>query len=268
MQTWNEQTRTIWVTLAPLVLINLIALSTVPIFAYFRKKNPSATDSIGEVKKRHHSKFLSLWFKEYWYWITSPIEKLALAVGLTPNFFTTLGFFISALAGYFFYRGYWGMAGWTLIIGGSCDLMDGRVARATGHTSVSGAFYDSVMDRYGELVCFAGLAGYYRNHFMFWVVLAAITGSMMVSYTRARGQAAGVDCDKGPMQRPERIVYLAVGSIFSPMMAYLLSPWGSLPSEFLTMLALILIAVMTNLTALYRLLWVYKRLPAAKVHSS
>jgi len=69
-----------------------------------------------------------------------------------------------------------------------------------------------------------------------------------------------VDCDGGMMQRPERIVYLGVGAIFSPLLAYLLRPYFSLPLDFLLVLAILLIAVMTNVTALYRMAWIYRKL--------
>ncbi len=249
----------LWYSLGPLVAVNIFALSTVPIFAYLRKKNPSLV-SLGEVKKRHHSKLLSVWFKEYWYWINNPVEKMAIRFKLTPNFFTVLGVVISIGAGLSFYYGYVGIAGWLIILGGTCDLIDGRIARATQTSSAAGAFYDSVMDRYGEFFCLIGIAGYYRNSWMLWVVLLAMMGSMLVSYTRARGQAVGIDCDLGPMQRPERIVYLGVGSIFSPLFAHLLKPYVHLPVETLSIAALIMIALMTNFTALYRVKWLYDRL--------
>lgn len=263
MWAWLGQLDPLWFSVGPLLFINVFALGTVVIFAIIRKKNPPIP-ALDELEKRHHSKFLNKWLKEYWFWVTSPIEKIALKLKLTPNFFTAMGFVLSALAGVAFYYGRLGIAGWLMIFGGSCDMFDGRVARLTGKSSPAGAFFDSVMDRYGEMAALFGIAVFYRDSWVFYFVLAAIIGSMMVSYNRARGQAVGLDCSGGLMQRPERIVYLGVGSIFSPVLASLLKPFVELPLEFLLTLAVILIAIMTNLTALYRLVWIYRRLEEKK----
>src|SRR5262245_52273244 len=149
---WNRisQMDPLWISLGPLLVINVFALLTVLVFAAIRKKNP-VIPAQAELEKRHHSRFLSKWLKEYWYWTTAPIEKIALKLKLTPNFFTTLGFLLSAASGLAFYYGRLGIGGWLMIIGGTCDMFDGRIARATGKSSPAGAFYDSVMDRYGEI---------------------------------------------------------------------------------------------------------------------
>jgi phosphatidylglycerophosphate synthase len=147
-----------------------------------------------------------------------------------------------------------------MIFGASFDLVDGQVARLTGKASKSGAFFDSVMDRFGEAVVFLGLASYYRSTWVLYFVVMALVGSMMVSYTRARGEGVGVDVKKGIMQRAERIVYLGVGSIFSPILAYSLSSWVKTPLDFMTIGAIILIAIFTNLGALYRIRYVIHRL--------
>ncbi len=254
-----NQINPLWFSLGPLLFVNVFGLLTVVVFAFVYKKNASRY-KVKEFEKRHDSKFLGRWFKEYWFWVTTPIEKLSLLFGLTPNFFTSFGFILSCLAGYAFFEGSIGIAGWLVILGGTCDMFDGRIARLTGKTSQAGAFYDSVMDRFGELATLVGLAGFYRNSWLFWFVLAAISGSMMVSYTRARGEAMGVECKSGVMQRPERIVYLGVGSIFSPIVRYLLSPYFEISHEYLLVIAILLIAIMTNLTAIYRMIWIMQKL--------
>ncbi|MBL7686161.1 MAG: CDP-alcohol phosphatidyltransferase family protein [Deltaproteobacteria bacterium] len=261
MFNWFKTIDPLWFSLGPLLVFNVFMLGTV---LYFRRvrKTQSLPDAEKYLDNRHHSKLLNKWMKEYWYWLTSPVERLAIKWGMTPNFFTSMGFLLSCLAGLAFYFGRFGMGGWLMIIGGSCDMFDGRVARATGNMTKSGAFYDSVMDRYGELVTFIGLAVFYRESFILWFVLGAIVGSTMVSYNRARGQAIGIDCDGGSMQRSERIVYLGVGSIFSPVFAALLKPLIELPLDFMLRGAIILIALMTNGTALFRLKWIFDQLDA------
>src|SRR2546425_456115 len=94
----------------------------------------------------------------------------------------------------------------------------GRVARATGRVTRSGAFIDSVADRYAELAVFGGLLYYYRlAPWVMAVVLAAGAGSLMVSYARARGESLGVEVKIGTMQRPERLFYLGVVVAHSPL---------------------------------------------------
>ncbi|MBF0493475.1 MAG: CDP-alcohol phosphatidyltransferase family protein [Deltaproteobacteria bacterium] len=258
MNTFNSHE--IWLSFLPLLLVNIFALSSIPLYIWVRKKAPKSKVE-DELNKRHHSKLLNRWFKEYWYWVTSPIEKAALRLKLSPNFFTSLGFLICLGSGFAYFFGYLGLAGWCVILGGTCDMFDGRIARLTNHSSRAGAFYDSVMDRYGEVVTFMGLACFYRQHWFFYFILASLVGSVLVSYARARGESVGVTFQGGSMQRPERIVYLGVSSIFSPLFA-LMFGWihPALNSNFLLYLAVIMIAVMTNWTAVYRTFWIYREL--------
>jgi len=96
-------------------------------------------------------------------------------------------------------------------------------------------------------------------------VILGIIGSMMVSYARARGESVGVLCQEGAMQRPERIVYLGVGSIFSPVLWKFFSLFiPALRQDFLLVAAIVMIGIMTNLTALHRTLWIYRELDKKK----
>lgn len=244
-----------WNSLLPLIVINVVMLLTVVIFAFKYKKRGKS-----EISSRANSKWVGPFLYEYWGWFTTPFIDLAVKLKLTPNFFTTLGFLLSVASAVFFATGHFGLAGWMMILGGSCDMFDGQVARRTGQTTKSGAFYDSVMDRFGEAVVFLGLAVYFQYSWIFYVVIAALIGSTMVSYTRAKGDSIGVDCKVGAMQRPERIVYLGVASIFSPPFRQIVSPHATEPVEYLTIAALIFIAVMTLITALYRMIYIMHKL--------
>lgn len=248
-----------WISLFPLLTINGIMLATLGFFALTFKAQPKNED----VGLKVHSRFLSPFLKEYWYWLTSPFVTIMVRLRVTPNVLTVWGFIISSISAYFFHTGMIGAGGWLMILGGSFDLLDGRVARLTGKASKSGAFFDSVMDRFCEAVVFLGLASHYRDTWILTFVVLGLIGSLMVSYTRARGEGVGVDVKEGFMQRAERLVYLAVGSIFSPMFAYFLSPWIDLPLDFMTIGAVVIIAVFTILSALWRMLFVMKRLESA-----
>jgi phosphatidylglycerophosphate synthase len=249
-----------WNSLLPLIAINVLMLSTVVVFAFIYRRRPKDPDLV----KRHASKFLGLFLMEYWAWFISPIESLFVKLGVTPNFLTSLGFILSAASALAFANGHMGIGGWLMIIGGSFDMFDGRIARRTGMTSKAGAFYDSVMDRFGEAIVLFGLGVFYRDSWVLYLVLAALIGSMIVSYTRAKGDSIGIDCKGGIMQRPERIVYLGVGSIFSPPFRQLVKPEATHPVEYLTIAALGVIAVMTIFTSLYRMLYIMHKLNVAE----
>lgn len=246
----------IWVSLGPLLTFNVILLSTLAFFAVTYRQQPKTE----EVDLKVHSRFLSRFLKEYWYWLTSPVARWMVKLRFTPNSLTLWGLLISGVAGYFFHKGMIGAGGWFMIFGATFDMFDGHVARLTGKASKAGAFFDSVIDRLCEGVVFLGLASYYRDSWVLHFVVLALIGSMMVSYTRARGEGVGVEVKEGFMQRPERIVYLGVGSIFSPIFAYFLRPLIDLPLDFMTIGAILIIAVMTNLTALHRMRLVMRRL--------
>jgi CDP-diacylglycerol--glycerol-3-phosphate 3-phosphatidyltransferase len=144
------------------------------------------------------------------------------------------------------------------LLGGLMDILDGNVARRSGLASKFGSFYDSTLDRVSEIVFYFSLYAFFRPLEEFWwvgyVVITAMVGSLMVSYTRARAEALGVDCKVGFMQRPERIVAIGLGGLLTAV-ARMIDP----EFEYWPLLiALGLIAVMANLTALERIYSVYR----------
>ncbi len=246
----------LWILLGPLLGFNIILLSTLAFFWMTYKEQPKIED----VDRKEHSRFLSRFLKEYWYWLTSPFVNLMIKLRVTPNVLTIWGFIISCVAAYFFHLGHIAAGGWFMIFGATFDMFDGHIARLTNKVTKSGAFFDSVMDRFCEGVLFLGLASYYRTSWVLYFVVLALIGSLMVSYTRARGEAEGVEVKEGMMQRPERIVYLGVGSIFSPIFAYFLSFLIKVPLDFMTIGAILVIAILTNLTAIQRMKLVMNKL--------
>ncbi|PIR16611.1 MAG: hypothetical protein COV46_07805 [Deltaproteobacteria bacterium CG11_big_fil_rev_8_21_14_0_20_49_13] len=236
----------------PIVVINSILLVYLVIFAFTRDRWPKPPD----LENRSNSWFLGPFLKEWWYWVTTPIAKLLITIRLSPNIITFIGFAISCVSAWFFAEGLFGYAGWIMIFGATFDMFDGKVARMTGKVSRSGAYYDSVMDRFGEGVVMIGLVSYFRYSWMLYFVVAGLIGSMLVSYTRARGEGVGIVCKKGPMQRPERIVYLGVASVFQPIANYFLRETSLAYEPILVIAAIILIGVMTNITAIYRMVYI------------
>jgi CDP-diacylglycerol--glycerol-3-phosphate 3-phosphatidyltransferase len=169
-------------------------------------------------------------------------------VPLTPNQVTVVGlvltFFAAALVAY----GQLRWAGAVLIVAGTCDILDGALARSTHTAYPYGAFLDSTLDRYSEGAIYIGLAAYFVSAggpYQRWLVLAtfaALAGSFLVSYVRARAQSLGFTCESGLFARPERVVVTVIGLVFSGV----LGGWVLYAVVFL-------LAVLTNLTALQRI---------------
>ncbi|GAB4528366.1 MAG: hypothetical protein Tsb0020_45540 [Haliangiales bacterium] len=149
----------------------------------------------------------------YLFWLLRPIERLFVASRVPPNAITMTSMMLCAIAGVAAATGYLATAAWVYIGAGMFDVLDGRLARATNRSSKSGAFLDSVSDRWGELLIFSGYAWLMRDSPWLLAVMLAVAGSMMVSYTRARGEGLGVDLDGGTMQRAERIAIVAIGTL-------------------------------------------------------
>jgi len=185
--------------------------------------------------------------------------KIAHKLGLTPNRISIIGFAL-ALASAITYALVSTQSPWLLLLAtffllasGFSDALDGIVARTFKQTTAFGGFFDSVLDRYADVMVFSGviianLINEAFNHFWTLLIgLAALSGSVLVSYTRARAEAAGIKMEAvGLAERAERMLILAATSII----AYFYMP------AFLYGIALI--AILANLTVVQRLLHVYK----------
>ncbi len=196
-------------------------------------------------------------FVHWFMWVIWPIERVSLALKLTPDFFNWLGLALGGVAGVLFALGHLGWGGVVILLGGICDVMDGRMARSMRRASSYGAFIDSTLDRFVEVFAFLGLVVFLRNHD--WgplLAAAAISGSLLVSYTRARGESQGVVCKEGLMQRAERIALLVFAAFFDGPIA-ISSGW---PQGALVEFVLALIAAGTFVTAFHRTLWIATRL--------
>jgi CDP-diacylglycerol--glycerol-3-phosphate 3-phosphatidyltransferase len=200
------------------------------------------------------------------WWVTrimKPIEDFCIRIGIHPNSITAIGFMFNVLVGLLYATGHFLMAGWLLIFAASFDFLDGRIARITGKVTNTGGYLDSILDRYIDIILFAGLAAYYRDSFVFYFCLGSILGTFMVSYTKAKAESMGIKCDVGLMQRPERILLLGLGSIVSSILQIAMMPFSSQPydpPQYLLIFIIILMAVMTNLTALHRIHYTWEKL--------
>jgi len=212
-----------------------------------------------EVASRPASKLLGRYLRHYIMWVLGPWERALVRWRVTPNALTFASFLVACVSATCFALGNFGAGGWLYLLTGILDILDGRIARATGMVTKGGAFFDSVMDRYAELVVFGGLAIYYRGSWAIYVALIAAIGSVMVSYTRARGEALGVQVNIGTMQRPERLFYLGVISGLSPIIETLFGH-GMLPPFVPVVVALALLGASANVTAVRRIMHTLARL--------
>ncbi len=166
------------------------------------------------------------------------LTNIATAVartGLTPNTLTVLGFALSIFGGWVIARGAFVAGGVLVLVGGAFDALDGSVARVTGGASAFGAFFDSTLDRLSEAVLYFGLllffAGQPGSREEIAVTYLAIVGSLMVSYTRARAEGLGIECEVGLFTRFERVVVLALGLLLTQVRVAL---WVLVVGSFLT----------------------------------
>lgn len=203
---------------------------------------------------------LGPFFPEWFHWALGPALRASLAFGATPLFFNLLGIGLAILAGSCVALGWIGLGGWLILIGGICDSLDGRVARARRMAAPYGAFLDSVLDRFAEVAVFVGIAVVLSfEPVAAPLSIAALGGSLTVSYARARGESLGVVCARGIMQRAERLLLLGLSAILDSS----ISGWiGRESPGGLLLPALALIAVGTLGTAVYRTLWIVRRLRA------
>ncbi|MCG8603671.1 CDP-alcohol phosphatidyltransferase family protein [bacterium] len=186
--------------------------------------------------------------KNWYLRLITPVIELFVKLELNPNFFTTIGFILTIGAAVLFAAGHLVSAGVIVLLAGTFDIVDGKVARATNRVTKFGALYDSTLDRYSEVIMFFGMAFHFVKADMFITSIAvslALGGSIMVSYVRARAEALGFQCKVGIMQRPERVVYIGFGAVFSFIHL------GTL------IFAILLIAVLANITAIQRVYHTY-----------
>lgn len=202
------------------------------------------------------------------YFVINPFVRFLIRIGVTPNMVTTIGLLgnlaaacIIAWAGYLaaidpthlrFDLITWGGA--VTILFSLFDMLDGQVARLGNMESRFGALYDSVLDRYCELLTLGALsyflimAGYPVGAL---VTFVALVGSIMVSYVRARAEGVGIECKVGFMQRPERVVVTSVGCLACGITG-LASPNTPYAAMMILVIAMAIIAIFANITAFAR----------------
>jgi CDP-diacylglycerol--glycerol-3-phosphate 3-phosphatidyltransferase len=137
---------------------------------------------------------------------------------LTPNAISMAGLVGNLVAAALVTQRLFFLAGVAFVLGSVMDTLDGRYSRMSGKGTLFGAFLDSTLDRIEEGIVLAAVAGYFAatgDDFAAAMCVVAVLGSLMVSYTRARAEALGVECKVGLATRPVRVVILSAGLIFA-----------------------------------------------------
>ena len=176
---------------------------------------------------------------------------------LTPNAISLTGFALNVAAAALIVGRMFFLAGIAFIIGSIMDTLDGRYSRMSGKGTPFGAFLDSTLDRLEEGIVLIAVGAYFaskNNQVAAAATVAAVLGSLMVSYTRARAEALGVECKVGLATRPVRVVILSIGLIFAK--------GASLGHVELLAPAVYVLAVLTGLTVLQRIFHVRRQLKA------
>ena len=180
--------------------------------------------------------------------VVDSIVNLLASLGIHPNILTLIGMVINILAMILFSKGIFTWAALVIVFAGIFDIVDGEVARRTNRVTKFGAFFDSVIDRYSDLLLLLGLTVWYakihRIEYV-WLTGLVLIGSALTSYTRARAESLIAACKVGFLERPERIVLLVIGSLTDRMAAVL---W--------------VMAILSNWTASQRIWYTWRELSA------
>jgi len=187
-------------------------------------------------------------------WLLNKIVHGLSLTRISPNALTVIGVAINIVAAFLFGHANATNADWmffyagvVIFCAGAFDMLDGRVARRINKVTVFGSFFDSVMDRYSDVILFFGLLVYYGriNRFRYVVLVAFVmVTSLMVSYTRARAEALIGQCKVGFMERPERIVLIIIGAVFN---------WCGAMAPVLWILA-----TLSTITVAHRIIYTYQ----------
>jgi CDP-diacylglycerol--glycerol-3-phosphate 3-phosphatidyltransferase len=191
---------------------------------------------------------LDKYLKPFTLRLLRPLANMFIRLGFRPDWLTLIGLAFSIVAAVVFATGHLAWGAVVMMFAGLCDILDGQVAREGRKETKFGGLLDSTTDRYAEIFLYFGI-GYYLIVKDQWipagVLFFAITGSLMVSYVRARAEGLGEECKVGFMQRPERLCALGLGCLIG--------------YEGLVMV-LVLLAVTTNYTVIERLNYIRSKL--------
>ena len=198
---------------------------------------------------------------DFGYWLLGAFIPLFRYLHITPNALSLLSLPACLGAAMTVATGHFGFGGPLLLFAFSLDAWDGVLARELGIASDAGEVIDATIDRYNDVLVMLGFLYYYRADLFPWLLAsAALIGTVVVSYTRAKGESFGVDTEIGFMQRHERALWLGVATLVAPAVASLLEEPSSHPYYHAVVVTLGAVALGTNITAVRRARLVVARL--------
>ncbi|MGE5256396.1 MAG: CDP-alcohol phosphatidyltransferase family protein [Hyphomicrobiales bacterium] len=216
-------------------------------FAEFSTSRPAIQRASDESMTNSSRRLIPESFQRGFMRMLAPLVRVLTKWGVNPNSLTLAGIIITFFATAAFFMKSPRLGGFLVLLGGLCDAIDGSLARNAGKATRFGALLDSSVDRYAEFVMLFGIGGYFlmiADYVNSAVTFLALCGSFMVSYTRARAESLGLAAKVGVMQRPERIVFLGLGALIHPI-ALTIAVW--------------MVAIFANFTALQRLRFAFKQ---------
>lgn len=188
-------------------------------------------------------------FLRAYYDLVESLIKPQVAAFISPNIISLLALILSLVTGVMYGMGLFFAGGIVLLLSGFLDTIDGTIARLNKATTQFGALLDSVLDRYADFFILTGLLIYYRYEWVFFVILLAMLGSFMVSYVKARSESIGKIKIVGLMQRPERVLLVAAGTLLTWPVSHYYPNYCDVP----VVTALCILAILTNITSIHRL---------------
>lgn len=208
---------------------------------------------------------LTAWLRKTFRGVLEAVARFFNRLGVTPNQLTFIGLVLQSAVAVVIATGNLRLAGILLVFCSIFDAFDGTLARMTGQASRFGAFFDATIDRYAEAIVLFGLLIYYSGQpettTQTLLIYAAIVGSLLVSYTRAKAESLNIPCKEGLLTRAERVALLVLGLLLADW-----KPLAALP-DALT-IVLWLLAILSNFTAIQRILAVRRTVREQDASSS
>jgi phosphatidylglycerophosphate synthase len=243
-----------WEHWAPLLPAAVIAVYFVVVLLVFSVRSAIwGMPHDRDIEASGRSMLLGTYLRNYFSWVVRPLWLLVFASGISPNAVTVVAVLAGGASGVAVATGRFALGGWLFILSGILDTLDGKLARVRNRVTVAGAAFDSLLDRYADSAVLFGLAFYFRDSWALVPALAALFGTSMVPYVRAKAESCGVTMKDGLMQRPERVFTLGIAVMMSPFVEAMLPASDGAPTQRLAAVGLVLLAVTSNATAIGRI---------------
>lgn len=251
-------TARVWTALAPALAMAAWFIIGFIVFSVRTAWRGMPVDA--ETVRRGDSLLVGAYLRHFFFWLIRPLDRALLRSGIPANGITTLAGLVGVASGVAVAAGRFALGGWLFIASGILDTLDGRVARARNEVTAAGGALDSVLDRYVDSAVLMGLGWYYRDSWVLLLVLAAMVGTSLVPYVRAKSESMGLRATGGLMQRADRVLYLGAAVAVSPVLEALMNPADPRPQHWIAVGGIAMIAVLSNVTAVQRLVGLMRAL--------